>query len=37
MNKQPTKKQILQAKLLLLRAQIALIEMRLAGKKEQYF
>jgi len=37
MDNQPTKEQILQAMLVLLKAQVALIEMRLASKTEQYF
>jgi hypothetical protein len=34
---EPTKEQILQAMLFLLKAQVALFEMKLAGKSEQYF
>lgn len=34
---EPTNREILQAMLVLLKAQVALIEMRLAGKTEQSF
>jgi len=37
MDNQPTKEQILQAMLVLLKAKVALIKMRLAGKTGQYF
>jgi hypothetical protein len=36
-NRQPTNQEILQAMLVLLKAQVALIEMRLAEKTQQIF
>lgn len=36
-NTEPTNRDILEAMLFLLKAQVALIEMRLAGKTEQSF
>ena len=35
--KQPSTEQILQAMLVLLKAQVALLEMQLAGKTQDYF